>query len=130
MLDDVRRLLIEDQRIGYALVFGSYARGTAHTHSDFDIAIGGLTRPLSVLELGDLIGRLESMVGRAVDLVLLAEAPPGLAYRIFRDGVVVLERDADAFANRKARAILDYLDYKPIEDVFVRVGAGKGRDAR
>ncbi len=123
MFEAVRELLIEEPRVGYALVFGSCARGTEHAHSDFDLAIGGLSQQFSTLELGDLIGRLESVAKRSVDLVLLDEAPPGLAYRIFRDGVVVLERDPAAFADRKARAILEYLDFKPIEDVFVRASS-------
>ncbi len=130
MFEAVRKLLAEDQRLGYALVFGSCARGPAHAHSDFDLAIGGLARPLAVLELGDLIGRVESLVRRPVDLVLLDEAPPALAYRIFRDGVTLLERDPAALADRKARAILEHPDFKPIEDVFVRAGLGKGSDGR
>ncbi len=111
-------MLAADPRITYALVFGSCARNEAHAGSDVDVAIGGLTSPLSVLELGDLIGRLEGAVHRPVDLTLLDEAPPGLAYRVFRDGVTVLERDPAAFAARKARAVLEYLDWKPVEDLF------------
>lgn len=66
--------------------------------------------------LGDLAARLESACGAPIDLVLLDEAPPALAYRVFRDGRVVVERDHQALAARKARAILDYLDFKPIEE--------------
>src|SRR5258708_34455736 len=101
-------------------MFGSCARGTQHGQSDLDLALGGLALSLSVLDLGDLIGRLEAAAGRPVDLTLLDEAPPGLAYRVFRDGRILLERDHDAFARRKARAVLEYLDFKPVEDLFVR----------
>ncbi len=118
-------MLAEEPRIAYALLFGSSARGTAHAHSDVDIAIGTTGAALSPLELGDLIGKLESASGRTVDLTLLDEAPPGLAYRVFRDGITVLESDPDALATRKARAVLDYLDWKPIEDLFTRGDAGK-----
>lgn len=110
--------------IGYALVFGSFARGTLHGGSDLDIAIGGMSRPLSVLELGDLIGRLEAAAGRDVDLVLLDEAPVGLAFRVFRDGKLIVDRDHDALARRKARAALDYFDFKPVEDLFLHGGKG------
>ncbi|MEO6593144.1 MAG: nucleotidyltransferase domain-containing protein [Planctomycetota bacterium] len=130
MYDHLRQIVTADPRIGYALVFGSFARGTQHAASDVDIAIGGLTTPLTVLELGDLIGRLEAAAGRAVDLTLLDEAPPGLAYRVFRDGKVLLDRDHDALAKRKARAVLDYLDWKPIEDRFVRAGHNGSRNGR
>ena len=52
--------------------------------------------------------------------MLLDEAGPGLAYRIFRDGRVVLERDRQAMVERKARAIVEYLDFRPLEDLFSR----------
>jgi uncharacterized protein len=118
VFESVRRVLAEEPRIAYALLFGSTARGTAHANSDLDVAIGITGATPTALELGDLIGRLEQASGRPVDLTLLNEAPPGLAYRIFRDGITILERDPAALADRKARAVLDYLDWKPIEDLF------------
>lgn len=119
MLEAIRRTLEQDQRVQYALIFGSGARGSAHPGSDIDIAIG-LSEPLELRELGDLVGRLESACGRTVDLVLMDEAPPALAYRVFRDGVTVVERDRQALVHRKALAILEYLDFKPIEDLCAR----------
>ena len=53
-----------------------------------------------------------------------------LAYRIFRDGIVVLERDRNALVKRKAHAILEYLDFTPMHDILVRgalAAAERGR---
>ena len=122
MFDAVTDPIAADSRIAYALVFGSHARGTAHDGSDLDVAIGGLTMPLDNHELGDLVGRLEAATGKTVDVVLLDTAPPSLAYRVFRDGVVVLDRDHRAFVDRRARAVMEYLDWKPVEDFFVNGG--------
>jgi predicted nucleotidyltransferase len=128
--DALRRVLEADARVAYALLFGSRARGSAHAESDVDLAIG-LRRDtdLSALDLGDLASRLEAAAGRPVDVVLLEDAPPGLAYRIFRDGVVLVERDHRALADRKARAILEYLDFRPVEEECARgvLAAGRGR---
>jgi hypothetical protein len=121
MLDALRQALADDPRIAYALVFGSSARGEACPHSDLDVAVGlSAGGSLEALELGALTARLEEAAGRPVDLVLLDEAPPGLAYRIFRDGRPILERDRNALVRRKARAILEYLDFQPIEELFTR----------
>jgi predicted nucleotidyltransferase len=118
----LREALEADERIAYALVFGSQARGEASEGSDLDVAIGLAddTSGLSPRELGGLVSRLEEATAQPVDMVLLAEAPPGLAYRVFRDGRPVFVRDRDAFVGRKARAILEYLDFKPIEDLLAR----------
>ena len=114
-------MLEADPRIAYAILFGSKGRGTAHDLSDTDVAIGLAGRAkLSVSEFGELLSRLESAAGGCVDLVLLDEAPPGLAYRVFRDGRVIYERDHGAFVERKCRAILEYLDFRPIEQAFTR----------
>lgn len=127
----VREVLERDGRIAYALVFGSAARGTAHVHSDLDVAIGVVPGvSLTTADLGTLLADLERAAGRKVDLVLLHEAPPGLAYRIFRDGVTLFERDHRAFAERKAQSILDYLDFRPIEELLARgalAAAARGR---
>jgi predicted nucleotidyltransferase len=129
VLEAIRTVLLQEPRIGYALVFGSQARGSAHAGSDLDVAIGAAA-PLPVRELGDLISRLESASGKVVDLVLLDEAAPALAYRVFRDGVVVVDRDRAALVRRKARAILEYLDFKPIEDLFTRGALAAARHGR
>jgi predicted nucleotidyltransferase len=121
MLDSVRRVLESDARIAYALVFGSSARGTAHARSDLDLAISLRPgKPLEVREIGTLVSALESAAGIPVDLVLLDEVGPALAYRVFRDGRVLLERDRSALVERKARAILEYLDFRPVEELCTR----------
>ena len=40
IMDAIRLVLERHPRIAYALVFGSEARGTAHRHSDVDVAVG------------------------------------------------------------------------------------------
>lgn len=131
MLDELRQILEAEPDIAYALLFGSSARGIGRADRDVDVAVElrrGAAR--DVQTLGRLAARLESAVGRSIDLVLLDEAPSPLAYRIFRDGRLIVERDHAALVRRKARAILDYLDFKPVEDLCaagVLRAAARGR---
>jgi predicted nucleotidyltransferase len=121
VIDRLRAVLEVDPRITYALVFGSRGRRSAHRGSDVDVAIGlAPGSRLSAREVGDLVSRLETVAGSPVDLVILDEAGPGVAYRAFRDGRPVITRDARALTERRARAILEYLDWKPIEKEFTR----------
>jgi predicted nucleotidyltransferase len=129
MIDALRRVLEHDDRVAYALLFGSMARGTSHAQSDVDVAIGTRGASLDVFAIGDLTARLESAAGRPVQLVLLDTAPPGLAYRIFRDGQRIFVRDEAALKNRLARAILEYLDFKPVEEMLTR-GVLRARHGR
>ena len=121
MIETLRTALAGDPRIAFAVLFGSTARGTAHGFSDVDVAIS-LMRPRAFDSpaFGDLVSLLESVTARTVHLVVLDDAPPGLAYRVFRDGTPILINDRRRYADRLARAILEYLDFKPIEEVFTR----------
>jgi predicted nucleotidyltransferase len=120
-MEALRRVVEADARLGYAVVFGSKARGEQHAGSDIDVAIGASEgRKLSILDLGDIASRLEAAAGRPIDVVDLESAPAALAYRVFRDGQVILERERARLVARRARAVLEYLDFKPVEDHFVR----------
>ncbi len=115
------RVMEAEPRIAYGLVFGSAGRGDAHAASDLDVAIGLVSGvKFDALAVGRLVSDLERASGQTIDLVLLHEATPALAYRVFRDGVVVFARDRSAMIDRRVRAILDYLDYRPFESAFVR----------
>lgn len=131
MIEALRAILATDARIGYALLFGSGSRGTSHSHSDIDVALElRQGTNLSPHDLGELASRLEAVVRMPVDLVLLNEAPPALAYRVFRDGVVLVEHDRAALVARKARAILEYLDFRWVEQLCtegVLAAARRGR---
>ena len=127
MIDRLRAALEAEPRIAYALLFGSRGRGTAHSLSDVDVAVG-LVRGerLSARDVGTLVSRLEAAAGVPVDLVILDEAGPAVAYRAFRDGRPVITRDTHALAERRARAILEYLDWRPIEEEFTRAALEAG----
>jgi predicted nucleotidyltransferase len=91
-------VLEADPRIAYAVLFGSTVRRALHANSDLDIAIG-TAGSVDTLALGEWTAR---------------------PYRIFRDGVPLVIRDRSAYCARLARAILEYLDFKPVEDLFTQ----------
>ena len=126
MVEALRSALASDERVAYALLFGSAAGGTDRADSDVDVAVGFLAGVrLSPRELGEMTARLEAAAGRRVDLVLIDEAPPGLAYRVFRDGVVLVVTDRAALVDRKAKAILEYLDFQWVEEAFAQAALAR-----
>ncbi len=117
----LRSALIDDRRVAYALLFGSAARGQSTPFSDVDVAVASRKGVrLEAGEIGEITARLEQAVGQRVDLVLLDEASAPLAYRVFREGRLLVENDRAARVERETRAILEYLDFKPVEQMCVR----------
>ncbi len=101
-----------------AMLIGSQARGETHRLSDVDIAVWhqpGLD-PSQRLKLQlDLIGAAEGALGTSeIDVVMLNRAPPLLQQRAVRDAIRLVERDPKARVRFEARALLDFLDTKPL----------------
>jgi len=69
-------------------VFGSVATGTDHVGSDIDLLFR-MGRPLSLMELGRLEGRLEEILGGPVDLVPESALRPELLDRVLDEAVAL-----------------------------------------
>ena len=69
------------------ILFGSFARGSAHRHSDIDVACEGLAPEDFFHALGEILSELD----KDVDLVDLQEIRGGLRRRIEKEGIIVYE---------------------------------------
>jgi uncharacterized protein len=119
---DLRAILVEDARVDCAWLFGSRVRGEAGPLSDVDVAV--LLDPSVAPEarLDTAAALVEKMERRyvPVDLVLLEEAAPALRHRVFRDGLLLFERDARRRVAFEVRAIQEYLDFQPLAAIYDR----------
>ncbi|MDI6871944.1 MAG: nucleotidyltransferase domain-containing protein [Bacillota bacterium] len=96
-------------------LFGSYAAGTQRPDSDLDLAMLLPTdRPsLTGPERMDLIGELEEVAGRQVDLVVLNKAPLPLQFEVIRTGKVLYESDSEVRTDAEDLIVRDFLDLQP-----------------
>lgn len=90
-------------------LFGSTARGAGTGHSDVDIAV--LLDEVSARH--GVEAALGRAAGRTVDLIDLETAPPQLRFEIARDGRLLVERRPHAWADFRARAMIDWWDWAP-----------------
>ena len=99
-----------------AYLFGSVARGTAAARSDVDLAVLYAAAPPATLE-GlplDLESRIEQLVSRPAQVIVLNTAPAGLVHRVLRDGVLLLDRDPNARIRFEVRARNEFFDLQPV----------------
>lgn len=116
------RLLSAQEFIEFAILFGSVARGESGPLSDVDIGIY-VSRPLDLLEIGQLTAELECALGRDVDLLVLNDVwkhNPALAYRVVIEGVVLFCRDQEALVGFKTRVFLAYFDTAFLREMVAR----------
>ncbi|MGM0575943.1 MAG: type VII toxin-antitoxin system MntA family adenylyltransferase antitoxin [Myxococcota bacterium] len=85
-----------------AVLFGSWARGTAGADSDVDLAVLG-----SGLDTLGLSSDLSAVVGREVDVVGLSDPSIPLLEELLRDGVPVYEATPGLFASWRTHTLLD-----------------------
>ena len=100
ILGGLRAALRDRPDVYVALLFSSFARGTAQSDSDVDVAIlapgvDGLT----------LRAQLTEKVGREVDVAPLETAGVPLLENVLRDGIVVHEGRAGAGAMFRSHAL-------------------------
>lgn len=115
-VEQLRRLLADaPAAVVAAYVFGSVARGTTSATSDLDLGLLLAQTPPPTLEerLLDYEADLERTLDVPVQVVLLNDAPPDLAHRILRDGVLLLERDRAARLRFEVRTRNLFFDLEP-----------------
>ncbi len=105
-------------------LFGSLIRGEAGKDSDVDVAI--LEARQQKISSGDAERRLNYVIAlsrllnQEVDIVLLKTAPALLKYQILLKGECLLDKNPSETTAFKAKAIIEYLDFKHTEEFFTR----------
>jgi hypothetical protein len=99
-----------------AYLFGSVARGAATARSDVDIAVLYEVAPPATIDglPADLERRIEKLVGRPVQVIVLNRAPVDLVHRVLRDGVLVLDSAKSARIRFEVKARNEFFDLQPI----------------
>lgn len=115
---------LDREEVVAAALIGSQARGRVGPLSDVDVGVWHVPGLDPAARL-DLRLELTAAAARAlgteeVDIVLLNQSSPLMRHRAVRDGRRLVERDRQARVRFEARAILDYLDTKPLRAELAR----------
>lgn len=102
----------------------SLIEGKAGKNSDIDVAVLDLKQ--QQMSSKDIERRLKyvidlsSLLKQEVDIVLLHAAPSLLKYQIFLKGECLLDKDPAETTAFKAKSIIEYLDFKHMEEFFTK----------
>jgi uncharacterized protein len=113
-------------------VFGSAAKDRKTRESDIDIAViideSGLKK-INFDHFKKIYYEASPRFSvRPIDIVILNTAPPFLKYQVLKTGRVLFDKRRKLRARFTEKAITEYLDYKPIEDICLKAVARRFRE--
>ena len=96
-------------------LFGSYAKGIAKKESDIDICV------IAENNIDDDIRTsILSSSWHNVDISIIWDLPAFIAFRVFKDGKELLNKD-ELFVQRVKKTIIkQYLDFKPLINKYTK----------
>lgn len=112
-----RAFLAQQGEVLAAYLFGSVARGQATHLSDVDVAVlldPSLGAEARVERQLALMLALDDVADREVQVTVLNDAPPSLAYRVIREGKLLYEGDRLQRVAFEARTLQIYFDIQPM----------------
>jgi predicted nucleotidyltransferase len=119
--------------VACAYLFGSAARGEAGPLSDLDIAVL-FVEAVAVADRQELAARLadrlQRLDGPRVDVIVLEDAPPALVHRVIRDGRLLFCPDEARRVAFEARALREFLDFRPVLDRYDAALLARARESR
>ena len=114
----LKEVLEKDKNVIFAYLFGSQVSGLATEKSDVDVAIYFKFPPRGMKKL-DYAVRIENLVKKEIDLVVLNEASPFLRFHILRTGVPLVVKNSEILAKFKEKAMRDYDEYSYLSEAFL-----------
>jgi predicted nucleotidyltransferase len=117
--ENLKKYFESRQDINFSLVFGSYANNKNHSFSDLDIGVH-CDVELDILEIGNMIGDLESITNIKIDLLILNdiyENNSTIAYEIICNHKVINSKSENIFLHFKTKTYLHYFDDEPLREM-------------
>ena len=127
-LEGIKKILIGDENIIFAYLFGGLAKGDIHPLTDIDLAVYlKYTNELAAYKL-QLFNKITDVIGTSeMDLIILNTSPISLTGRILQKREVLVDKEPfsrHAFESLKLR---EFFDFKIKEDSLFSRRDGLGR---
>lgn len=133
---DIRRItdyFKDRDEVSALYIFGSASNGKETAESDIDIAVlindikKGKKNYESLRKAYYAASPKFSL--RPIDIIMLNTASSFLKHHIIKTGKVLFDKNRKFRVRFTVNAIIEYLDFKPIEDICLKAVAGRFRRA-
>lgn len=131
IIENLKSYTSSKDKIVFAYLFGSLARGESGGNSDIDLGmylIPDCQENFFALKL-EYKNELEQILKKPVDIVIMNDAPPLLNHQIFRDGILLKNQDQKILTNFRVRNFHFYQDQKTIMGMYLEATKKKIKEA-
>jgi len=117
---NIDKAIFKKHRVKLAYLFGSRAKGNAAEQSDFDIAVlfENPSDTLALEETSFLSLGLSKFFPAKIDIVSLNAASLLLKYEVAAHNAVLYSKNEKERINFEVSVIKEYIDEKPIRDLY------------
>lgn len=121
-------ILLADDNVVFAFLFGSRAAGGAKPLSDVDIAVYVRDNGAAAEYKLDLFDRLSKVLGTSeIDLVVLNAAPVSLAGRVLQQKQVLVDKEPGRRHAYESLTLREFFDFRVKEKAYFKRRYGVGR---
>jgi hypothetical protein len=119
-LDGSKKILIEDENIIFAYLFGGLAKGDVHPLSDIDLAVYlKHTDELAAYKL-QLFNKITDVIGTSeMDLIILNTSPISLTGRILQSREVLVDKEPFSRHAFESLNLREYFDFRIKENALL-----------
>ncbi|RLI63267.1 MAG: nucleotidyltransferase domain-containing protein [Candidatus Asgardarchaeum californiense] len=117
IINNVKKILLNDENVIFAYIFGSYARGETHRFSDIDIAV--FLKEYSIDKEFELLDKLSPAIPIEIDLIILNNAPPLLRHKVLSEGILLFCKDDDVHYKFMSNTLIEALDFKEAYKIII-----------
>lgn len=133
---DIRRIIkyfkARDE-VSSLYIFGSFARERENRESDIDIAVIIDESKLKKINYSLLKKEYYTASAgfslRPLDIVIMNTASPFLNHQVLKTGRILFDKNQNLRVRFTTKTIIEYLDFKPAQDVFLKAVADRFRRA-
>lgn len=125
--EDIKRIIHyfkSRDEVSTLYIFGGLAKNRKSTESDIDVGIlvdeSRLKRKNFELLKKKYFAASPAFSMSPIDIVILNTAPPFLKYQVLKTGKILFEKNRKFRVRFTMNAIIEYLDYKPIQDTYLK----------
>ncbi len=125
--EDIKRIIHYfrgQDEVSALYLFGGLAKNRKTAESDIDIAVlideSKLKRKSFELLRKKYYTVSPTFSMRPIDIVILNTAQPFLKHQVLKTGRILFDRNRKLRVRFTTNAIIEYLDYKPIQDTYLK----------